>query len=94
MKKLLPILLLLFIFIVLTYVITFDWKSVVEKDFKSVFTKKKPKLPSYRYGEDRIGNYSPSIDEGIIVNPPGSTGDEDILVIPSRFFDEGIIVPK
>ena len=89
MKKLLVILLLLFIFIISTYVITYDWGSVAKKDFKSIFTEKKNKLPSYRYDEDKTyySNSPPTF-----VDPP-STGDDDIVVTPPPTHDD-IVVPK
>ena len=88
MKKLLVILLLLFIFIISTYVITYDWKSVEKKDFKSIFTKKNNKLPSLRYDEDKTYSNSPPT----FVDPP-NIGDGDILVTPPPTRDE-IIIPK
>ncbi len=88
MKKFLVILLLLFIFVISTYVIIYDWGSVAKKDFKSIFTEKKNKLPGYRYDEDKTYSNSPPT----FVDPP-STGDDDIVVTPPPFRDE-IIIPK
>ena len=88
MKKLLLILLLFFIFVISTYVITYDWESVAKKDFKSIFTEKKNKLPSYRYDEDKTYSNSPPT----FVDPP-STGDDDIVVTPPPTHDD-IVVPK
>ena len=88
MKKLLVILLLLFIFIISTYVITYDWESLAKKDFKSIFTEKKNKLLGYRYDEDKTYSNSPPT----FVDPP-NIGDGDILVTPPPTRDE-IIIPK
>ena len=88
MKKLLVILLLLFIFIISTYVITYDWESVAKKDFKSIFTEKKNKLPSYRYDEDKTYSNSPPT----FVDPP-NIGDSDIFVTPPPTHDD-IGVPE
>ncbi len=88
MKKLLVILLLLFIFIISTYVITYDWGSVAKKDFKSIFTEKKNKLPGYRYDEEKTYSNSPPT----FVDPP-NIGDDDIGVTPPPTHDD-IVVPK
>ena len=88
MKKLLVILLLLFIFIISTYVITYDWESLAKKDFKSIFTEKKNKLPSLLYDEDKTYSNSPPT----FVDPP-NIGDDDIFVTPPPTRDE-IIIPK
>ena len=88
MKKLLLILLLFFIFIISTYVITYDLESVAKKDFKSIFTEKKNKLPSLRYDEDKTYSNSPPT----FVDPP-NIGDNDIFVTPPPTHDD-IVVPK